>query len=62
MTLNIWWVKKNKIKLMKFMIETYERIEKNDGKWMTCVTHAPEKAYNTWVECAAATYVHWWFF
>jgi hypothetical protein len=43
---------------MKFMIETYERIEKNDGKWMTCVTHAPEKAYNTWVECAAATYVH----
>jgi len=61
MALKIWWVKKNKIKLMKFMIETYDWIEKNDGKWMTCVTYAPacEKVYYTWVECAAAMYVHW---
>jgi hypothetical protein len=46
---------------MKFMIETYDWIEKNDGKWMTCVTYAPacEKVYYTWVECAAAMYVHW---
>ena len=51
MTLKIWWVKKNKIKLMNFMIESYDWIERNDAKWMTCVIYASacEKAYNTWL-------------